>query len=73
MFTSYRDHDRAEGRAEGRAQGMATMLLRVLDRRGLPVTVDLEHQVSHCRDPAQLQRWLDRALQATRIEDVFAD
>jgi hypothetical protein len=49
------------------------MLLRVLDQRGLPVAVEIEHQVSRCQDPEQLQRWLDRALAATRIEDVFGD
>jgi hypothetical protein len=69
VFTSYRDHDRAEGRTEG----MATMLLRLLDQRGLPLSRELEHQVSHCQDPERLQRWFDRALRAARIEDVFVD
>lgn len=73
MFTSYRDEYIAKGRAEGEAKGMATLLLRLLDQRGLPVAVELEHQVSPCQDPAQLQRWFDRALAATRIEDVFGD
>lgn len=73
VFTSYRDHDRAEARAEGEAKGMAAMLLRLLDQRGLPLPLELAHQVSHCQDPAQLQRWFDRAVQAARIEDVFAD
>lgn len=35
------------------------------------ITVELEHQVSHTQDPEQLQRWFDRALTASRIEDVF--
>lgn len=73
VFTSYRDHDRAEARAEGEAKGMATLLLRLLDQRGLPLSLELEHQVSHCQDPERLQRWFDRALRAARIEDVFVD
>lgn len=77
VFTSYRDQYIAQGetkgRVEGRVEGMATMLLRLLDQRGLPLTVELEHQVSGCQDPEQLQRWFDRALQATHVDDVFRD
>lgn len=69
MFTTYRDQYIAEGRAEG----MATLLVRLLDQRGLPLTVELAHQVSHCQDPEQLQRWFDRVLEAVRLEDVFGD
>lgn len=52
---------------------MTVLLLRLLDQRNLPLTVELDHQVRHCQDPERLQRWFDRALAASRIEDVFAD
>lgn len=73
VFTSYRDQYIAEGETKGETKGMTKLLLRLLDQRGLPLTVELERQVSHCQDPEQLQRWFDRALQATRIDDVFGD
>jgi hypothetical protein len=77
VFATIRDEyiaeGQAKGRTEGEAKGMVTLLLRLLDQRGLPLTVEIEHQVSRCEDPEQLQRWFDRALQATRIEDVFSD
>jgi hypothetical protein len=77
VFATIRDEYIAEGvakgEAKGEAMGMATLLLRLLDQRKLPLTVEIEHQVSSCQDPEQLQRWFDRALHAPRIEDVFGD
>lgn len=73
VFATIREEYIAEGEARGHLQGMTTMFLHLLDQRGLPITVEVEQQVARCQDDAQLQRWFDRALVATRIEDVFAD
>jgi Putative transposase, YhgA-like len=73
VFATIRDEYIAEGEAKGEAKGMATLLLRLLDQRSLPLTIEIEHQVSSCHDPERLQLWFDRALSATRIEDVFGD
>lgn len=73
VFATLREEYIAEGEAKGRLQGMTKMFLHLLDQRGLPVTLEIEQQVSSCRNDAQLQRWFDRALVATRIEDVFGD
>lgn len=61
----------ARGRAEGRAEGEAFALLRILERRTIPVPGDARSRILACTDTAQLGVWLDRALTATRIEDLF--
>ncbi len=63
---------KAEGRAEGRAEGEAKTLLRVLERRFGSVPADLRHR-AHQATVEQLDRWVDRALDVARVEDVFAD
>jgi hypothetical protein len=60
----------AEGKAEGRAEGKAETLLQILERR-FPGTgsVELADRVRSTRDLAQLERWVDLALQAGSFED----
>jgi predicted transposase YdaD len=62
---------RDEGRKEGCANGVANALLRVLATRGLTVSREQEAQVRSCRDVPQLERWLDRALTATTVDEVL--
>ncbi|MBX6748754.1 MAG: hypothetical protein IRY85_03645 [Micromonosporaceae bacterium] len=68
-----REEGRAEGLAEGEVKAGAKYLLRVLDRRAIPMTDDQRSRIMACTDPAILDRWLDRALDATTIDDVLTD
>ena len=61
----------AEGREEGRAEASAAMLLRVVEKRGLELSRAQRSRVLGCRDVAQLERWLDRALEAADAVGVF--
>ena len=63
----------AKGRAEGIAAGKAEVVLRILAGRGLSVSDVQRSRVLECTDNATLDRWVDRALQATSIDDVFDD
>jgi hypothetical protein len=63
------DEVREESREEGRAQA----LLDVLEVRGLAVPPEVRARVLACREPAELRRWLGRAVSVTRAEDVFGD
>ncbi len=56
----------------GKAEGEAKALLRVLELRFGAVPADLRSRAQHAT-LEQLDRWLDRALDVARVEDVFAD
>lgn len=60
-----------EGEAEGEAKGMTHSVLRVLRRRGIAVPREAEQTIMECADLEKLGLWLDRALTATRVEDLF--
>ena len=47
------------------------MLLRLLTRRGLPVSDEVRARVMSCDDSAVLEEWFDRADQATSLDEVF--
>lgn len=64
---------RAEGEAKGEARGEARALLRVLARRGFAIDRASEQRVLSCADLELLGRWIDRAVTAKTIEEVFAD
>lgn len=64
-------HD--EGEAKGKAEGKAEAVLRILDVRGVALTAAERQQVTASTDPAQLDRWFDRAITATTATEVFAD
>ncbi|MEV6125860.1 hypothetical protein AB0M05_03420 [Streptomyces violaceusniger] len=67
----------AEVRAEGQAQGQAVKgakdVLCVLSLRGLEVTPKTRERIEACKDLDLLDTWLDRAVTASRTEDLFAD
>ena len=67
---------RAEGRAEGVVQGMAvgeaTALLTVLAARGIEVPDDVRERITGCIDVAQLTLWVERAVTAKTVADLFA-
>ena len=62
----------AKGKAKGKAEGKAETLLRVLELRFGSVPAELRHRAQHAT-VEQLDRWVDRALDVARVEDVFAD
>jgi flagellar biosynthesis/type III secretory pathway protein FliH len=68
-------HDQgiAEGKAEGIAEGEAKAVLRLMDARGLALSQEQRQQVTSCTDATQLDRWLDRAITAGTVAEVFAD
>lgn len=64
---------REEGREEGRASGRADVLLRIAERRGWALGEALRARIVDCRDVALLDRWVDRALDAATVDEVFSD
>jgi hypothetical protein len=59
------------GKAEGRAEGWAEAILRVLAARKVEVPDDARTRILACTDTRQLDTWLDRAVTATDIADLF--
>jgi Uma2 family endonuclease len=62
---------KAEGEAKGKAEGRAEAVLRVLQARGLTATAEQRERILGCADAAALDRWIDRAVSCSSIEDVF--
>jgi predicted transposase YdaD len=64
---------RAAGLSEGRAAGLSRAVLRVLEHRSVPVSEPVRARLEATRSEHQLQRWLERALTASSVDDVFDD
>jgi len=62
---------RDEGRDEGRAEEAARNLLTVLRVRGIAVPEAVRERILAEREPAQLERWLEKAIVATSVADVI--
>ncbi|GDY85240.1 hypothetical protein SAVCW2_44390 [Streptomyces avermitilis] len=62
-----------EIRAEGEAKGRAADILRILDRRGIPVADTDRERITSCDDLDALTLWFDRAITAASIAEVFAE
>lgn len=60
-------------REEGREEGLAAGVVRVLEKRGIPVSDDVRERITHCTDDAVIDTWYDRALTATTADDLFHD
>lgn len=63
---------KAEGHAEGKAEGKAEALSVVLRARRIELTREQSARIEACRDHAQLERWLERALLASDATEIFA-
>jgi hypothetical protein len=48
-------------------------VLRILTARGVQVVEEAQQRILACTDVATLDRWFDRALNATRLSDVLDD
>ncbi|WP_405535779.1 hypothetical protein OG787_18540 [Streptomyces sp. NBC_00075] len=63
---------REEGREEGVEKERASMVLRILDWRGIAIPDSVKDRVEACSDLGQLEIWARRAVNATNAEDLFA-
>lgn len=61
----------ADGRAAGKAEGIVNALWMVLRARKLEPTKAQRVRIETCRDHRQLERWLQKALLATRVGEIF--
>ncbi|WP_280339176.1 hypothetical protein [Nocardia neocaledoniensis] len=68
-----REQGLEQGLAEGRDLGVADSILRILNRRGLTVSVAAEARIIACHDRGQLTTWLDRAITVGTVEEMFGD
>ncbi|MGQ0464774.1 MAG: hypothetical protein ACT4QG_05580 [Sporichthyaceae bacterium] len=62
----------AKGEAKGEARGRATMVLRILTNRAVPITDEARDRIASCTDLDQLDAWGDRAFVVETVEDLFA-
>jgi hypothetical protein len=73
MSTTFKDEFIDRIKAEGRAEGKAEALLQVLTVRGLMVPAPVRDRVLSCTDLGQLEAWVDKAMTASTLGDVFPD
>ncbi|MFB7459837.1 MULTISPECIES: hypothetical protein [unclassified Streptomyces] len=66
-----REQAREEGIEEGVEKERASMVLRILDWRGIPVPDSARDRVKSCSDLDQLEVWAQRAVHATSAEELF--
>jgi len=66
------ERGRAEGKAEGETKGAAAALLKILMRRGLAPTAEQQRRILKCADLAMLERWLDRSLSVSSVNELWA-
>jgi hypothetical protein len=62
----------AEAEAKGEAKGKAEGILRILAKRGISMSELQRRRILDCGDLATLDRWFDRALTVTQIDELFA-
>jgi hypothetical protein len=77
LISEWEDKGRAEGRVEGRVEGQAAearlLLHKVLAARSFAVTPDVRARIDSEPDIARLEAWLEAAVTAGTIDDVFRD
>ena len=59
--------------AMGKAEGQAQTLLKLLTLKGFTVPPELAARVESCKDLEQLDRWVERVLTATALDDIFPE
>jgi predicted transposase YdaD len=62
---------REEGLAQGVSRGRAEDILRILAVRGIHVDEGTRQRILDCTEVETLDRWFDRALQATTLSEVL--
>ena len=73
LIREWEDKGRTQGRSEGRADEARSLLLKVLAARSLPVPPDVRARIDGEPDLARLESWLEAAITAPSIGDVFRD
>lgn len=63
---------KALGEALGEAQGEAKAVLRMLKKRHIPVDDVSRERIESCTDLTTLEGWLDRVLDITTVDELFA-
>ena len=66
-----REEGLLKGREEGLFEGERTALLKVLEARGLVVKQRARQRILACTNPAQLERWLRKAVSIRSTEELF--
>jgi hypothetical protein len=65
--------DRAKAKEEGARQREARALLTVLRGRGMAVPDAIRDRILAEKDPARLERWLERAGTSATVAEVLGD
>jgi hypothetical protein len=73
LIAEWEDKGLAKGRAEGHVEGLRVALYRVLSARSFQVTSDVQVRIDREPDAARIEVWLDAAVTAGSIGDVFRD
>ncbi|PXX68421.1 hypothetical protein DFR70_102101 [Nocardia tenerifensis] len=73
LFRSWYIEGKSAGESEGEARGEAKALLKVLRKRGFEVSDALIARVEEQTDTDQLDAWLDRAIDAKSLDEVFVE
>ncbi|MFI0820616.1 hypothetical protein ACH4TX_31410 [Streptomyces sp. NPDC021098] len=71
LLNFFRSEHAQRAFAEVRAEKATEDVLRVLSIRGLEVTSEARERIRSCRDLDLLDTWLDRAVTASRVEELF--
>jgi hypothetical protein len=62
----------AKGAAKGAAKTRAEDIVKILAKRGISTTETQRRRILDCDDLAALDRWFDRSLTVTQIDELFA-
>lgn len=63
----------SEARAKGRAEEAAKIILRLLNRRGIPVDDHSRRRIESCTDQDTLEKWADRTVDVETVGQLFED
>jgi hypothetical protein len=63
---------KALGLAQGKVEGKAEDVLAVLEARELTLTQEQRERILGCKDTAELDRWLRRAVTIETVSDLFS-
>jgi len=73
LISEWEDKGLVKGLAKGRAVEARLLLHKVLTARSFPVTPDVRARIDGEPDVARLEAWLEAAVTAGAIGDVFRD
>jgi hypothetical protein len=73
LMETWEEFQLERGRQQGKVAGKAEFLLHLLAGKGIHVDAPSRQRITSCTDIATLDQWFDRALNATRLSEVFGD